>query len=161
MTTHLWVHFYVPGHPNTVFSSSFPAPDNGFPRGFAEDLAEEKRLLPRVLVVDDERVIADSIAAILNRSGFDAIARYHGDDAIEYIRGECPDIVLSDVMMPETNGVELAHAVRSACPRTRIVLISGNAATPNLLEHAFTGGPTFELLSKPIHPLQLLEILRG
>ncbi len=115
----------------------------------------------RVLVVDDERLIADSLAAILNRSGFDATPRYGGEDAIAFIQDECPDIVLSDVMMPHTNGVQVANASRTKCPGTRIVLISGNAATPNLLEHALPDGAPFELLAKPIHPSHLLHILKG
>lgn len=161
MTNQIWVHLYVPGTPSFVFSSSFPPHSDGFFAGLDGDLKEREKLRPRVLVVDDERLIADSITAILNRSGFDATARYGGAEAIEFIKGECPDIVLSDVMMPETNGVQLARAVRAACPRTRIVLISGNAATPNLLEHALPDGSPFELLAKPIHPTQLLSILRS
>jgi CheY-like chemotaxis protein len=114
-----------------------------------------------VLVVDDERVIADSITAILNRSGFDAIAKYGGGEAIGFLQQECPDIVLSDVVMPDQNGLQVADAARANCPGTRIVLISGNASTPNLLQHALPDGPKFELLAKPIHPLDLLRILRG
>jgi CheY-like chemotaxis protein len=135
-------------------------PQPGGPRGDAQ-LVGRKGSKPRVLVVDDEHVIADSLAAILNHSGFDAIAKYGGLDAIEFLQQECPDIVLSDVVMPDRNGLEVADAVRANCPGTRIVLISGNAATPNLLEHALPDGPPFELLAKPIHPTQLLRILRG
>jgi len=116
---------------------------------------------PLILVVDDEHVIADSIAAILNQSGFDAVARYGGAEAIEYLKEECPDIVLSDVVMPDRNGLHVADAVLTKCPGTRIVLISGNAETPNLLGHALPDGPSFELLAKPIHPSRLLQILRG
>jgi CheY-like chemotaxis protein len=114
-----------------------------------------------VLVVDDEHVIADSVAAILNHSGFYATARYSGIEAIEFLGTECPDIVLSDVLMPDRNGLHVAAAALSKCPGTRIILISGNAATPNLLEHALPGGTSVELLAKPIHPTQLLGILRG
>jgi CheY-like chemotaxis protein len=157
----LWLHLYVPGNPNYVFSSSLP-PFPGDPFGTKRLVPRPgNSVRPRVLVVDDERIIADSLTAILNRSGFDAEARYGGAEAIDFIQSECPDIVLSDVVMPETNGVQLARAVRSHCPGTRIVLISGNASTPNLLEHALPDGSSFELLAKPIHPLQLLKILRG
>ena len=156
-----WLHLYVPGRPGYLFSSAVP-PRSG--DSFPVDRRDAKATRlerPRVLVVDDERLIADSLAAILNRSGFEAIARYGGEDAIEFIQTECPDIVLSDVVMPDTNGVLVAKTVRSNCPGTRIVLISGNASTPNLLEHALPDGAPFELLAKPIHPLHLLKILRG
>ncbi len=112
-----------------------------------------------VLVVDDECRIADSVVEILNRNGFDAIAKYSGKAAMEYAEQGCPDIIVSDVMMPECNGVELAMAIRSRCPDTRILLFSGNAATSNLLDHASQDGHSFELLPKPVHPVQLLNAL--
>jgi len=155
-----WLHLYVPGNPGYVFSTPVPPrPEMPFPPADLQPKARQTK--PRVLVVDDERVIADSLAAILNCSGFDAIAKYGGIDAIEFLQQECPDIVLSDVVMPDLNGLDVADAVRTSCPGTRIVLISGNAATPNLLEHALPDGPPFELLAKPIHPTHLLRILRG
>ena len=155
-----WLHLYVPGNPGYVFSTPVPPhPGTPFPPADLQPKAKESK--PRVLVVDDERVIADSLTAILNHSGFDAIAKYGGVDAIEFLQQECPDIVLSDVVMPDLNGLDVADAARTNCPGTRIVLISGNAATPNLLEHALPDGAPFELLAKPIHPSHLLRILRG
>ncbi len=156
-----WFHLYVPGNPGYVFSSSMP-PRSRVP--FPVDDAAPKsgqESKPRVLVVDDERVIADSITAILNMSGFNAVAKYDGAEAMEFLEQECPDIVLSDVVMPHANGIKVAGAAQANCPRTRIVLISGNADTPNLLQHALPDGPSIELLPKPIHPSVLLRILRG
>jgi CheY-like chemotaxis protein len=117
--------------------------------------------LRRVLVVDDERVIADSVAAILNRSGFRAISRYSGAQAIESIHEECPDIIVSDVVMPDLNGIQLAKAVRTLCPKARIVLFSGNVETTSLLDGASLDGYFFEILQKPIHPVQLLKALNA
>jgi CheY-like chemotaxis protein len=117
------------------------------------------RARPRVLVVDDEGLIADSVAEILNRNGYEATARYSGKSAIQYVEEECPDIVVSDVIMPDYNGIQLAKAVRMQCPETRILLLSGNAATSELLHRAYREGQTFELLAKPVHPLQLLKAL--
>lgn len=121
--------------------------------------AQEPRK-PRVLVVDDETLIADTIAQILNRNGFRATAVYSGAAAIELARTECPDLVLSDVMMPHIDGVEAAIAIRQACPDTRIILISGQAATVEILSRARERGYQFELLAKPIHPTLLLRHLR-
>lgn len=156
-----WLHLYVPEKSTYVFTG--PVPPFSFDAGSLSRRSEwlEKSPRPRVLVVDDERIIADTVTAILNRSGFDAVARYGGQEAIAFIHQECPDILLSDVMMPETNGVQVAKATQEHCPNTRIVLISGNAATPNLIENAMPEGSPFELLPKPIHPLNLLKVLRG
>lgn len=116
---------------------------------------------PRILVVDDETLIADTLVMILNRNGFRASAVYSGAAAIEAATRECPDLVLSDVMMPQIDGVEAAIRIREACPTTRIVLISGQAATLEILARAEARGHAFELLPKPIHPNELLKHLRN
>jgi len=116
---------------------------------------------PRVLVVDDERVIADTLAIILNQSGFDAAAVYTGSDAVERARKEKPDLVISDVIMPDMNGIEAAIRIRQMLPGCKILLFSGQAATADLLEKARLQGHEFEILAKPVHPQDLLAKLRG
>lgn len=123
--------------------------------------SEQSGTLRRVLVVDDENLIADSVAAILNRSGYAAISRYSGTQAIESIQEQCPDIIVSDVVMPDINGIQLAKAVRTLCPNARIVLFSGNVDTASLLDDASLEGYFFEILPKPVHPLQLLKALKA
>lgn len=115
--------------------------------------------LPRVLVVDDERLVADTLSEILRRFKYDALPFYSGETAIEAARERCPDIVLSDVMMPRLNGVETVLKIREICPRTRVILLSGNAATANLLAEAHANGHDFDLLAKPVHPDELLRHL--
>jgi CheY-like chemotaxis protein len=119
------------------------------------------RPLPRVLVVDDETLIANSVAEILNRNGYDATALYTGASAVRWAEEECPDIVITDVIMPDYDGVRLAMTIRARCPEARIVLLSGNAATSSLLDHAVSDGLFFELLTKPVHPEELLKALRS
>ena len=116
--------------------------------------------MQRVLVVDDERLIADTVAAILNVNGFEAIKAYNGEEALESARKFKPDIVLSDVLMPRMSGVELGIKIRVEFPGTRIFLFSGQAATSGLTRKAKDDGYTFELL-KPIHPEELVAKLRG
>lgn len=125
---------------------------------------ETQRATPtrqKVLVVDDEILIADSLAAILNQSGFEARAIYSGADAVRMAQEYCADILLCDVLMPRINGVEAAIAVQEACPEMRIVLFSGQAATGDILRQAHERGYDFELLPKPLHPRELLRTLRG
>ena len=116
---------------------------------------------PRVLVVDDERVIAYTLAIILNQAGFDAAAVYTGTDAVERARSEKPDLVISDVIMPDMNGIEAAIRIRQMLPGCKILLFSGQAATADLLEKARLQGHEFEILAKPVHPQDLLAKLRG
>jgi CheY-like chemotaxis protein len=122
--------------------------------------SERRGPSPRILVVDDEALIADTIVQILNRNGFIAEAAYGGKEAIEMAHRHCPELVLSDVLMPNVDGVEAAIRIRELCPDTRIVLFSGQAATVEILARARERGHSFELLPKPIHPTQLIKHLR-
>lgn len=115
---------------------------------------------PRVLVVDDERVIADTLAIILNQSGFDASAVYTGNGAVDEARRVKPDLIISDVIMPDMNGIEAAIHIRNFLPGCKILLFSGQAATADLLESARAKGHEFEILAKPVHPQDLLAKLR-
>ncbi|HEY1525371.1 MAG TPA: response regulator [Candidatus Angelobacter sp.] len=115
----------------------------------------------RVLIIDDEHLIADTLAEILNDSGnFLALAAYDGASALEQARKVGVDVLITDVVMPEMNGIELAKAIKSICPKARIVLLSGQAQTRDLLQQAEHEGYGFELWAKPIHPDIVLERLK-
>ncbi|MGA2168447.1 MAG: response regulator [Terracidiphilus sp.] len=116
---------------------------------------------PKVLVVDDERVIADTLSMILNQSGFDARAVYSGERALELATTFAPDMLISDVIMADLNGIDAAIQIRALLPRIKILLFSGQAATADLLEKARARGYEFEIMAKPVHPQDLLTKLRG
>lgn len=113
-----------------------------------------------VMVVDDEETLANTTTEILNLAGFCAFVAYDGQTALELAAKFHPDILLTDVLMPGMNGVELAVAVRELLPQTDILLISGQAGTIDLLERARSEGHAFDLIAKPIHPLKLIEQLK-
>jgi CheY-like chemotaxis protein len=114
----------------------------------------------RVLVVDDHFRIADTTAEVLQQAGFEVKAVYGGQAALKVAAGFAPDCLLSDVMMPDMNGVELALAFRELRPEARVVLMSGQMGISEVLEDAERRGLEFELLPKPIHPVKLIEYLR-
>jgi CheY-like chemotaxis protein len=116
---------------------------------------------PKVLVADDERVIADTLAMILNQSGFDAKAVYSGEKAVEIAPVWMPDMLISDVIMADLTGIDAAIKIRAILPKIKILLFSGQAATADLLEKARVQGYEFEILAKPVHPQDLLTKLRG
>jgi len=115
---------------------------------------------PKVLVADDERVIADTLTMILNQSGFDARAVYSGEKALEIAPTFGPDMLISDVIMADLNGIDAAIRIRAILPEIKILLFSGQAATADLLEKARHRGFEFEILAKPVHPQDLLSRLR-
>ena len=115
----------------------------------------------KVLVADDEQVIANTLAIILNQAGFEACAVYSGEAAIEALDSFQPDMLISDVIMTGITGIEDAIASRQKMPHCKILLFSGQAATADLLEKARLHGHEFEILAKPVHPTDLLAKLRG
>jgi CheY-like chemotaxis protein len=116
---------------------------------------------PRVLVADDEQVIANTLAIILNQAGFEARAVYSGESALETIDEFQPNMLISDVIMTGMTGIEAAIQVRAKLPGCKILLFSGQAATADLLEKARAHGHEFEILAKPVHPTDLLAKLRS
>ena len=116
---------------------------------------------PKVLVADDEQVIANTLAMILIAAKYDARDVYSGDRAVEMARTFQPDMLISDVIMPGKTGIEAAIEVRAMLPSCKILLFSGQAATADLLETARAQNYDFELISKPVHPGDLLLKLHG
>ncbi len=146
-----------------VFTPLHAPQDNGpltpNPERLKSDYGKGQEKSRRIFVIDDEISIADSLAEILNDSGYEARALYSGHAAISLARYVCPNIVVSDVVMPSLNGVETALAIKQICPATRVVLFSGQAGTADILSQARANGHEFVMLPKPIHPDELLERL--
>ena len=114
------------------------------------------RSVSRIFVVDDEPVIASSLAAILQMNGFSARFFTCPLEALAAARSESPDLIISDVAMPDISGIDLAIQMRAQHPNCKILLFSGQAGTSDLLESARARGYDFRLLQKPIHPTEFL-----
>jgi DNA-binding response OmpR family regulator len=115
---------------------------------------------PDILVVDDEKRIADTLALILRSRNYLVTTAYDGLLAYESCRQTVPRLVITDVVMPQMNGVELAMKIRAEFPACVVLLFSGQAATADLLRDANERGFEFELLAKPVHPDVLLARVR-
>lgn len=111
----------------------------------------------RVLVVDDEKSVADSLTLILRASGYEATPAYSGEEALELCQAVDPHIVISDIVMGPMSGFDLAIWLaehRSAC---RIILMSAHSFHNPLVEKSMRRG--FHFLPKPLHPDKLLAEL--
>lgn len=115
----------------------------------------------KVLIADDERAIADTLAVILANAGFKTRAVGSGEAAVEMAEHFRPDMLITDVVMPGINGIEAAIEICAMLPDCKILLFSGQAATVGLLEKARAQGYDFEILAKPVHPSDLLARLRN
>ena len=113
--------------------------------------------IPRVFVVDDEPVIASTLAAILQMNGFSAKFFTCPLEALTAARLKAPDLLISDVAMRGISGIDLAIQMKAQYPECKILLFSGQAATRDLLEDARNQGHNFQLLDKPVHPSAMLS----
>lgn len=108
-----------------------------------------------VLLVDDERFLLDFVSMVLQQAGYDVLSASNGVEALMIYSSykSSIDLVLTDVVMPGMNGVELAERLRALNPTVRILLMSGfvpdNIAVPEGLQ----------LLQKPFQPSRLLEAI--
>jgi CheY-like chemotaxis protein len=112
---------------------------------------------PRVFVVDDEHVVASTLAAILQMHGFSAKYFTSPLEALTAARSRAPDLLVSDVEMPGLSGLDLAIQMKAQYPGCKILLLSGQAATLDLLQQARAQGHNFDLLLKPIPPTEFLQ----
>jgi CheY-like chemotaxis protein len=113
----------------------------------------------RVLVVDDERIIADSLANILKHTGFESESAYCGEKAVAVAKTFKPDVLISDVLMHPMNGVETARRIAEDLPVCRVILMSGSVESAGLLYNSQVGEQEFEVLEKSVHVRELLKSL--
>ncbi|MBB5345095.1 response regulator [Tunturibacter empetritectus] len=115
---------------------------------------------PKVLIVDDERVITDTLVTIFSNSGYEARGGYSAEEAVAIVESAewCPQLAIIDVCLPGMNGIDLAVLFRALCPDCHIALFSGQAATGQMLEQAQQDGHSFEIFAKPVHPTELLGV---
>jgi CheY-like chemotaxis protein len=130
-------------------------PVTDVPKENTEVISAERQ--PVVLIVDDEKVIADTLSIILSRSGFDTMTAYNGSRALELAGELAPDLLISDVVMPNMSGIDLAITMTRTIPACKVLLFSGQAATVDLLKKARNSGHDFTTLAKPVHPTDLLK----
>jgi CheY-like chemotaxis protein len=116
---------------------------------------------PRILVVDDEHLIAETVRYIFSAHGYVAECASSGEEAIAIAGALHPDLLLADVMMRGLNGFETALQVKELCPHCRLLFFSADAATEALaqsFQKVFAErGYHFEVLPKPMYPSTLLN----
>jgi DNA-binding NtrC family response regulator len=122
-------------------------------------MPESNRL--RVFVVDDEPIISFTLATILESAGYTARSFTDPLEALRAAETNCPDYLISDVMMPALNGIDLGIQFKAIYPTVKVLLFSGAPSSADLWETANSRGHKFDLLSKPIHPKALLTAIES
>ena len=116
----------------------------------------------RILVVEDNSAVRDTVIRTLERSGYDVTATANGDAALDAYRQRRPgfDLILTDVVMPgRLQGPDLAKEIRALDPEARIIFMSGYASQTNVDEHGLAIGQ--RRLTKPIRRADLIDAIEG
>jgi len=108
----------------------------------------------RVLIIDDDQMMRNSLVDLIEAAGWSAKALARATDTARWIAQFQPDVILSDVRMPDMTGLELLHSLDAGPP---IVLISAHGDIPTAVE-AMNGG-AYSFIEKPYDPKRLLLIL--
>jgi DNA-binding response OmpR family regulator len=111
----------------------------------------------RILIVEDEKVVADTLGQILSAQGYNIRIAYSAEAAIEKLDHWSPELAILDVMLPKMNGIEFAVALKESDPCCHVLLFSGQPSVEVLMEKARSEGHVFEILAKPVHPSVMLN----
>jgi CheY-like chemotaxis protein len=114
----------------------------------------------KVLVVDDEQTIANTVSWVLDKEGYETRSAYSGEEAVEVARTFAPDVLICDFFMPGMSGLDAAIQIRDKYTHCKVLLVSGHIAIAELSQQAVEKGYKFHYLAKPVHPRILLEVLR-
>jgi DNA-binding NtrC family response regulator len=110
----------------------------------------------KILIIDDEPTIADTLAVIFSSSGYESRSVYSAEQALERLEEWGPDLAVIDVVLPGMNGIEFAIFLKASYPACQFLLFSGQPGTTGLLEEAKRKGHLFDILAKPLHPSFML-----
>jgi DNA-binding NtrC family response regulator len=109
---------------------------------------------PRVLSVDDEAVVCESVRRVLGAEGYDVSIATSARQGLEMIKKESFDLLLLDIKMPEIGGIDFLRVVRDVSPETEVLIVTGYATIETAVEAIKLGA--FDYLEKPVSPPQLL-----
>jgi FixJ family two-component response regulator len=112
----------------------------------------------RIIVVDDDKAVADTIALVLRHAGFQVSTFYEALPAAQHALESSPYAVVTDYSMPKMNGLALAAWLRDNCPGCKIVIVSGEAVP---IEKESKGALNFTVLQKPVDVRVLIAAVQG
>lgn len=128
--------------------------------------------MPTVLVIDDERDIRDSIEQVLGRLGYEVSTADNGTSGLERFFEHPVDVVIVDIIMPRSNGIEVIQKIRSEYPGARIIAITGGGnfrpvgyKPETIVTDAYLASATRSgadaVMKKPFHRLELIALVRS
>ena len=113
----------------------------------------------RILIVEDEKIVADTLGQILAAHGYEIRVAYSAEHALDMLALWLPNVAILDVMLPKMNGIELALVLQENHPGCHVLLFSGQPSVEGLMQQARSEGHDFEILAKPVHPTVMLNAI--
>jgi DNA-binding NtrC family response regulator len=138
----------MPGDPSNFAQIPLAVHENG-----STGLARGRK----ILVVDDEQMIADSLVAIFKMHGYEARTAYSAEQALDVIGLWEPALAIVDVVLPVMSGIDFAILIKENHPSCQVILFSGRIVTTDLAGAAARKGHIFDILAKPVAPVALLD----
>ncbi|HEC97552.1 MAG TPA: sigma-54-dependent Fis family transcriptional regulator [Nitrospirae bacterium] len=111
----------------------------------------------RVLVIDDEAIVRISCQRVLTPEGYNVVATSRGDEAIELLENEGFDVVLTDLKMPDMDGIEVLKIIKERWPDIQVIIITGYGTISTAVEAIKLGA--FEYIEKPFTPEAILKVV--
>ncbi len=112
----------------------------------------------RVLVIDDEAIVRVSCERVLKPEGYDVVVTSRGDEAIELLEKENFDIVLTDLKMPDMDGLEVLKTIKQKWPDIQVIIITGYGTISTAVQAIKLGA--YEYIEKPFTPEDILKVVR-
>lgn len=113
----------------------------------------------RILIVEDEKVVADTLGQILAANAYDIRVAYSAEAALDILSHWSPNVAILDVMLPKMNGIELAVVLKENFAGCHVLLFSGQPSVEGLMQKAKDEGHQFNILAKPVHPSVMLDAI--
>jgi CheY-like chemotaxis protein len=133
-------------------------------------MQSSRQIQERVLIIDDEVDVRDAVKRVLERSGYVVRTAAEVPAALEALRREPVEVVITDIIMPKVNGVDAIHAIRSEFPLVKIIAISGGgnfgitayqpaAITTNAYLAAAERAGAHRILTKPFESSDIVQAI--
>ena len=117
--------------------------------------------MTRILLIDDDALARDMLRQMLERAGYDVVEAASGRDGLQQYQATAIDLIITDILMPDQDGLEIILELRRLAPEAKIIAITGGGQSGllDLLPVAAKLGAQWTL-RKPLQRLELLEAIR-
>ncbi|MBK5274500.1 MAG: response regulator [Desulfuromonadales bacterium] len=115
------------------------------------------KVMKRILVVDDEENARIALSKILTRQGYDVASAGNGYEALNYLRGKEVELIITDINMPEMNGMAFLRELNRSYPASNVIMITAYGEVESYIEAMNLGA--FEYINKPVKLEELNKII--